>query len=98
MVISFLPLFLAWVITRKSRSQNLKASKTLPSDRHASKVNVAEPEFYLIEKYLEKWDLQRRASEPIKQWLLRLEQKLSQSQMQDLHPIIDLHYRCQCDP
>ncbi|MGA7934068.1 MAG: DUF4129 domain-containing protein, partial [Kovacikia sp.] len=55
-------------------------------------------EFYLIEKRLGELGLERKASETVRQWILRLKQKLPESKMDNLNQIIDLHYRYRFDP
>ena len=54
--------------------------------------------FQDIESYLEEQKLGRGAAETPKRWILRLEKKLSHSQVVALQEILDLHYRDRFDP
>ncbi|MGB7415093.1 MAG: transglutaminase-like domain-containing protein [Thermosynechococcaceae cyanobacterium] len=86
--------FLGWKLYRK-----LYPSQKIIRHRFSSSLpHEPEPEFHHIEQRLEQWGLLRSTSEPLKLWLLKLEQNLPQTQMNELKQIIDLHYRDRFDP
>jgi protein-glutamine gamma-glutamyltransferase len=91
-------LFFVWRARRKKRDRRLKW-------RNRSSKVASEPisdgldsEFYLLEQRLGQRGLDRQPSETIRQWILRLQQKLPESQMNNLNQIIDLHYCYRFDP
>ena len=87
--------YFAWQLYRKLRPQS---SKNAARQRSQPLTQAIEPEFHLIEQRLAEWNLRREPSEPPKQWILRLQQKLPTPQMEELQQIIDLHYRYRFDP
>jgi protein-glutamine gamma-glutamyltransferase len=91
-------LFFVWSARRKKRDRRLKWRSK--SARVASKpiADGLDSEFYLLEQRLGKQGLNRQSSETIRQWILRLQQKLPESQMSNLNQIIDLHYCYRFDP
>jgi protein-glutamine gamma-glutamyltransferase len=99
LLIILISILLAWWVSHKHFSGRLKRLKRSVSrlSGHA-KQNDSAPEFYLIEKRLGEWGVERKSSETIRQWILRLKQKLPDSKMHNLNEIIDLHYRYRFDP
>ncbi|MGF1601361.1 MAG: transglutaminase domain-containing protein [Thermosynechococcaceae cyanobacterium] len=86
--------FLGWKLYRR-----LYPSPQTKRHRFSSSVpKEPELEFHHIEQCLEQRGLMRAASEPLKSWLLKLEQNLPRTQMNELRQIIDLHYRYRFDP
>ncbi|MBD2387034.1 transglutaminase domain-containing protein [Cylindrospermum sp. FACHB-282] len=55
-------------------------------------------EFYSIEKALNELGFIRNPSESLKNWIQRLKEELSPSQVDDLTSLIELHYRDRFDP
>jgi protein-glutamine gamma-glutamyltransferase len=99
LVIIFCALFFVWRAIHKNRAQRSKWRRRSPLDRSSPPIpNVLDSEFYLIEKRLGEWGLERQSSETVRQWILRLRQKLPEAKMNDLNQIIDLHYCYRFDP
>ncbi len=94
--IAVLPLLvLVWKLVRKFHHQRSQGAS--PSSSPLSS-KAAEPDFYMIERRLEGWGLKRKSSEPLIQWISRLEKTLPTAQMNQLRQIIDLHHRARFDP
>lgn len=66
--------------------------------RYPLQPSMPEPTFYLIEQRLADWNLRRDVAESPKRWILRLQQQLPTSQIEELQQIVDLHYRYRFDP
>jgi protein-glutamine gamma-glutamyltransferase len=81
---------------RPRRGKGLRRGVSELSDRPVT--DGLDSEFYLIEKRLGELGLERKASETVRQWIVRLKQKLPESKMDNLNQIIDLHYRYRFDP
>jgi protein-glutamine gamma-glutamyltransferase len=99
LVIIFCSIFFLWRAVRKKRTRRSKWLKR--SGLQAQKIPITDgldSEFYLIENRLTEWGLERKSSETVRQWILRLKQKLPASQMSNLNQIIDLHYCYRFDP
>jgi hypothetical protein len=91
-------LFFVWRARRKKSDRYSKR-------RNKSAKVISEPiadgldsEFYLLEQRLGQRGLNRQSSETVRQWILRLQQKLPEAQMSNLNQIIDLHYCYRFDP
>jgi protein-glutamine gamma-glutamyltransferase len=93
-------LFLVWKALRQKHClQSTKRLRDKVSGFDSPPLTDGlDSEFYLIEKRLGEWGLERKASETVKQWILRLRQKLPNAKMNHLNEIIDLHYRYRFDP
>jgi protein-glutamine gamma-glutamyltransferase len=91
-------LFFIWRARRKKRDRRLKWRKGSAKGAIEPIVDGLDSEFYLLEKRLGERGLNRQSSETIRQWILRLKQKLPESQMSNLNQIIDLHYCYRFDP
>jgi protein-glutamine gamma-glutamyltransferase len=99
LAIIFCTIFFVWSAIRKNRPQRSKWRKRSPLDRSSPPIpNGLDSEFYLIEKRLGEWGLERQSSETVRQWILRLRQKLPEAKMNNLNQIIDLHYCYRFDP
>jgi protein-glutamine gamma-glutamyltransferase len=81
---------------RKRRSVSGAQDPQRPSRRLTA--NGVEADFYLLEKHLGQWGLERQPAETGRKWMVRLQEQLSQAQAQQLQEIIDLHYRYRFDP
>jgi transglutaminase-like putative cysteine protease len=92
-------LFFVWRVIRRKRSRHAKWLRGSGAFLAAQPVvDGLDSEFYLIEKRLGEWGLARQSSETVRQWIVRLKQKLPEAQMNHLDQIIDLHYRYRFDP
>jgi protein-glutamine gamma-glutamyltransferase len=99
LAIIFCTIFFVWSAIRKNRPQRSKWRRRSPLDRSSPPMpDGLDSEFYLIEKRLGEWGLERQSSETVRQWILRLKQKLPEAKMNDLNQIIDLHYCYRFDP
>jgi hypothetical protein len=98
-VIIFASVFFAYWISRRRFSRRSKRLKH-PVSRWAvqSKDDGVALAFHHIEQRLREWGVERQPSETVRQWILRLKQKLPESKMNRLNEIIDLHYRYRFDP
>jgi protein-glutamine gamma-glutamyltransferase len=81
---------------RKRRPVNGAQDSQRPSRRLTA--NGVEADFYLLEKQLGQWGLERQPAETGRKWMVRLQEQLSQVQAHQLQEIIDLHYRYRFDP
>jgi protein-glutamine gamma-glutamyltransferase len=64
----------------------------------ASTKEGLDSEFYLIEQRLDELNLKRIASEPLQEWITRLNEELPESEFEILKSIITLHNRYRFDP
>jgi protein-glutamine gamma-glutamyltransferase len=99
LAIILLSIFFVWWVSRRHfsrRSKSLPRSTTRLSRQ--SKNDDLASAFSRIEKRLGEWGVERKSSETVRQWIVRLKQKLPDSKMNHLNEIIDLHYRYRFDP
>ncbi|HEY9828580.1 MAG TPA: transglutaminase domain-containing protein, partial [Stenomitos sp.] len=103
LAIIFASIFFVWRVLRRRNGLRRKPR------RKGALINAAQldqdslptgldSEFYILEQRLAERGLARQPSETVRQWMLRLRQKLSESQVVSLNQIIDLHYRYRFDP
>ncbi|MGB8702311.1 MAG: transglutaminase domain-containing protein [Thermosynechococcaceae cyanobacterium] len=99
-VIVLLSIFFAWIMGRyRYHSRRSKGwNKSVSQSSRQPLTDGLDSEFYILEKRLGEWGLERQSSETVRQWILRLKQKLPESKMNHLNQIIDLHYRYRFDP
>jgi hypothetical protein len=99
LVITILSMFFAWWVSRRYFSRRLKSLKrsTERLSRQSKDDDLASA-FSRIEKRLTEWGVERKSSETVRQWIVRLKQNLPESKMNHLNEIIDLHYRYRFDP
>jgi protein-glutamine gamma-glutamyltransferase len=99
LAIIFASVFLAWWVSRRhfSRRSNGLNRSTIRLSRQSKHDDLALA-FSRIEKRLTEWGVERKSSETVRQWIVRLKHKLPESKMNHLNEIIDLHYRYRFDP
>ncbi len=104
LVLGFMLIFLSVFFVWRAIAHKFFPRRNLGQRRNVAKLSDLplmdglDSEFYLIEKRLGEWGLERKPSETIRQWIVRLKQKLPAAKMNSLHEIIDLHYRYRFDP
>jgi len=95
-IIAALILYLIWRLFSASKRARRKAALKTAGLEEAARQG-ADSAFYAIERKLSELGWERRPSEPLAQWLARIE-RLSPLPVAQLRPLLTLHYRHRFDP
>ncbi|MBD3562873.1 transglutaminase domain-containing protein, partial [Planktothrix sp. FACHB-1355] len=96
-----LPLILIpmWRFGNKKGVRRLSAKRILPKAKAKSDLVTKDSEFAVIEKALNELGLTRHPSESLKSWIKRMKEESAASDLiDDIIPIVELHYRDRFDP
>jgi protein-glutamine gamma-glutamyltransferase len=95
-IIAALILYLVWRLFSASKRARRKAALQAAGLADAARQG-ADSAFYAIERKLSELGWERRPSEPLAQWLARIE-RLAPLPVARLRPLLTLHYRYRFDP
>ncbi|MFB2919321.1 transglutaminase-like domain-containing protein [Aerosakkonema funiforme] len=90
---------LMWRFGSKKGVRRLSAKRILPKAKAKCDLATKDSEFALIEKALNELGLTRHPSESLKSWIKRMKEESAASDLiDDIIPIVELHYRDRFDP
>lgn len=90
---------LMWRFGNKKGVRRLSVKRILPKAKAKSDLTGKDSEFAVIEKALNELGLTRHPSESLKSWIKRMKEESAASDLiDDIIPIVELHYRDRFDP